>query len=41
VNDDATDDQIEELARDAMFELIEWTWLRVDKDKQSSKVARS
>jgi len=31
VDDDATDDQIEEQAREAMFELIEWAWWRVDK----------
>lgn len=26
IEDDASDDDIEEAAREAMFELIQWTW---------------
>lgn len=30
VEDDATEEDIEELAREAMFEQIEWSWEKVD-----------
>lgn len=37
VEDDATDDQIEEQAREAMFDLIEWTWSRIAPVVQPTK----
>jgi hypothetical protein len=33
VEDDMTDDEIEEEAREAMFNLIEWGWSWVDEAK--------
>lgn len=33
VDDDTPDDEIEELARDAMFEMIEWTWRKTKEKK--------
>ena len=33
IEDDMTDDEIEELARDTMFEIIEWGWKRVEESE--------
>lgn len=39
VEDDATDDEIEEVARESMFELVEWSW-RVKTPKIQTKSRR-
>lgn len=40
VDDEATDDAIEEVAKEAMFELIEWTWKRVTDEPAKPRGAR-
>lgn len=34
VEDDATDEQIEEDAKDAMFSMIEWSWWPFDPERK-------
>lgn len=34
VEDDCTDEEIEELAREALFEMIEWGWRPAEERKQ-------
>lgn len=33
VEDDATEDEIDEIAQEAMFEMISWGWCRADDAK--------
>jgi len=37
VEDGSTNEEIEELAREAMFEMVEWSWKRVDPPKANRR----
>ena len=37
VEEGTPDAEIEEVAKDAMFEMIEWTWKRVESSPKSKK----